>query len=172
MGSPERDRRLQSQLLYLFKKAQGYFVRLNWHDEVLFPHEASQTNLRYLGEAVRQLEDKNVRGALEALYQVDNNKYAFQFDDQVYRYFTEYVMNQEKERLQWGAGRIVHHLDLSKQIRSLMEKERTRNTGVEPELEALKAMERQALGCFDDDIRYMIQAVDTLTEGLRKAKEE
>ena len=37
---------------------------------------------------------------------------------------------------------------------------------------ALKAMERQALGCFDDDIRYMIQAVDTLTEGLRKAKEE
>lgn len=171
-GEPERDRRLQSQLLYLFKKAQGYFVRLNWHDEVLFPHEASQTNLRYLGEAVRQLEDKNVRGALEALYQVDNNKYAFQFDDQVYRYFTEYVMNQEKERLQWGAGRIVHHLDLSKQIRSLMEKERTRNTGVEPELEALKAMERQALGCFDDDIRYMIQAVDTLTEGLRKAKEE
>ena len=121
---------------------------------------------------IRQLEDKNVRGALEALYQVDNNKYAFQFDDQVYRYFTEYVMNQEKERLQWGAGRIVHHLDLSKQIRSLMEKERTRNTGVEPELEALKAMERQALGCFDDDIRYMIQAVDTLTEGLRKAKEE
>ena len=171
-GEPERDRRLQSQLLYLFKKAQGYFVRLNWHDEVLFPHEASQTNLRYLGEAVRQLEDKNVRGALEALYQVDNNKYAFEFDDQVYRYFTEYVMNQEKERLQWGAGRIVHHLDLSKQIRSLMEKERTRNTGVEPELEALKAMERQALGCFDDDIRYMIQAVDTLTEGLRKAKEE
>ena len=53
-----------------------------------------------------------------------------------------------------------------------MEKERTRNTGVEPELEALKAMECQALGCFDDDIRYMIQAVDTLTEGLRKAKEE
>ena len=57
-GDPDRDRKLQSQLLYLFKKAQGYFVRLNWHDEVLFPHEASQTNLRYLGEAVRQLEDK------------------------------------------------------------------------------------------------------------------
>ena len=94
-------------------------MRLNWHDEVLFPHEASQTNLRYLGEAVRQLEDKNVRGALEALYQVDNNKYAFQFDDQVYRYFTEYVMNQEKERLQWGAGRIVHHLDLSNRSAAL-----------------------------------------------------
>ena len=39
-------------------------------------------------------------------------------------------------------------------------------------LEALKAMECQALGCFDDDIRYMIQAVDTLTNGLKKAKEE
>ena len=39
-------------------------------------------------------------------------------------------------------------------------------------VKALKAMEHQALGCFDDDIRYMIQAVDTLTNGLKKAKEE
>lgn len=114
-------------------------MRLNWHDEVLFPHEASQTNLRYLGEAVRQLEDKNVRGALEALYQVDNNKYAFQFDDQVYRYFTEYVMNQEKDRLQWGGRKDRPPSGQSEQIRSLMEKEQTRNTEVEPELEALKA---------------------------------
>ena len=157
--------------MYLFKKAQGYFVRLNWHDEVLFPHEASQTNLRYLGEAVRRLEDGNVRGALEALYQVDNNKYAFQFDDEVYRYFTEYVLRQEKDRLQWGAGRVVHHLDLSKQIRSLMEKEKAGDSAAETELEELRAMERQALRCFDDDIRYMIQAADTLTDGLRKAKE-
>ena len=75
---------LQRQLLYLFRKCQDYFIRLNWHDEVLFPHEAAQSNLRHIGDAVRSLENKNVRGALDALYLVDNNQYAFQFDDEVY----------------------------------------------------------------------------------------
>ena len=41
-------------------------------------------------------------GLFDALYLVDNNQYAFQFDDEVYHYFTEYVLNQEKDRLQWG----------------------------------------------------------------------
>ena len=39
------------------------------------------------------------------------------------------------------------------------------------ELYALKKMEEEQLACFDDDIRYMTQAVDTLTDGLKKAKE-
>ena len=29
----------------------------------------------------------------------------------------------------------------------------------------------EQLVCFDDDIRYMTQAVDTLTAGLKKVKE-
>ncbi len=42
------------------------------------------------------------------------------------------------------------------------------------ETSALYRVQREDLprGCFDDDIRYMIQAVDTLTNGLKKAKEE
>ena len=39
------------------------------------------------------------------------------------------------------------------------------------ELYALKKMEEEQLACFDDDIRYMTPAVDTLTDGLKKAKE-
>ena len=38
----DRNAALQKQLLYLFRKCQDYFVRLNWHDEVLFPHEAAR----------------------------------------------------------------------------------------------------------------------------------
>ena len=162
---------LQRQLLYLFRKCQDYFVRLNWHDEVLFPHEAAQSNLRHIGDAVRSLENKDVRGALDVLYLVDNNQYAFQFDDEVYHYFTEYVLNQEKDRLQWGAGRIVHHVDLSKEVKSLKKKIAEGGHDVTEELCALKKMEEEQLACFDDDIRYMTQAVDTLTDGLKKAKE-
>ena len=173
LSGPENTKyaALQRQLLYLFRKCQDYFVRLNWHDEVLFPHEAAQSNLRHIGDAVRSLENKDVRGALDALYLVDNNQYAFQFDDEVYHYFTEYVLNQEKDRLQWGAGRIVHHVDLSKEVKSLKKKIAEGGHDVTEELCALKKMEEEQLACFDDDIRYMTQAVDTLTDGLKKAKE-
>ncbi len=167
----QRNAALQSQLLYLFRKCQDYFVRLNWHDEVLFPHEAAQSNLRHIGDAIRSLENKDMEEALAALYLVDNNQYAFQFDDEVYRYFTEYVLNQDRDRLQWGAGRIVHHVDLSKEVKSLQKKIKNGGHDVSEELGALRRMEEEQLVCFDDDIRYMTQAVDTLTEGLKKAKE-
>ena len=167
----QRNAALQSQLLYLFRKCQDYFVRLNWHDEVLFPHEAAQSNLRHIGDAIRSLENKDMEEALAALYLVDNNQYAFQFDDEVYHYFTEYVLNQERDRLQWGAGRIVHHVDLSKEVKSLQKKIKNGGHDVSEELGALRRMEEEQLACFDDDIRYMTQAVDTLTAGLKKAKE-
>lgn len=167
----QRNAALQSQLLYLFRKCQDYFVRLNWHDEVLFPHEAAQSNLRHIGDAIRSLENKDMKEALAALYLVDNNQYAFQFDDEVYHYFTEYVLNQDRARLQWGAGRIVHHVDLSKEVKSLQKKIKNGGHDVSEELGALRRMEEEQLACFDDDIRYMTQAVDTLTEGLKKAKE-
>lgn len=167
----QRNAALQSQLLYLFRKCQDYFVRLNWHDEVLFPHEAAQSNLRHIGDAIRSLENKDMKEALATLYLVDNNQYAFQFDDEVYHYFTEYVLNQDRDRLQWGAGRIVHHVDLSKEVKSLQKKIKNGGHDVSEELGALRRMEEEQLACFDDDIRYMTQAVDTLTEGLKKAKE-
>ncbi len=112
-----------------------------------------------------------MQGALDALYLVDNNQYAFQFDDEVYHYFTEYVLNQDCDRLQWGAGRIVHHVDLSKEVKSLQKKIAEGRNDVSEELAALRKMEEEQLVCFDDDIRYMTQAVDTLTAGLKKVKE-
>ena len=166
----DRNAALQRQLLYLFRKCQDYFVRLNWHDEVLFPHEAAQSNLRHICDAVRSLEKRDVQGALDALYLVDNNQYAFQFDDEVYHYFTEYVLNQDCDRLQWGAGRIVHHVDLSKEVKSLQKKIAEGRNDVSEELAALRKMEEEQLVCFDDDIRYMTQAVDTLTAGLKKSE--
>ena len=136
-----------------------------------FPHEAAQSNLRHIGDAIRSLESKDMTAALDALYLVDNNQYAFQFDDEVYHYFTEYVLNQDRDRLQWGAGRIVHHVDLAKEVKSLQRKIRNGGQDAMEELEALRRMEEEQLACFDDDIRYMTQAVDTLTAGLKTAKE-
>ncbi len=74
-----------------------------WHDEVLFPLEAAQSNLRHICDAGSEVWRTGMcRGLWMPVYLVDNNQYAFQFDDEVYHYFTEYVLNQDCDRLQWG----------------------------------------------------------------------
>ena len=84
---------MQERLLYIFRKEQDYFVRLNWHDEVLFPQEAVQDNLRALYKALRHAWEGNARAALEDIYGIDNNRYAFLFDEQVFNYFTQYAVS-------------------------------------------------------------------------------
>lgn len=99
-------RSLNRELLRIFKKEQDYFVRLSWHDDVLFPQQAVQENVRAMDRAIACLENRDLTGALEAVYTIDNNRYAFLFEEEVYTYFTEYVLNQPPGRLKWGRGEL------------------------------------------------------------------
>ena len=85
------------ELLKTFRKAQDYLVRLNWQDEVIFPQEAASKNIRQLEKASRALSEGNITDALKALYRVDNNMYAFLFDEEVYYHFNEYILHQPKD---------------------------------------------------------------------------
>ena len=68
---------LNSFLLYIFRKEQDYFVRLNWHDDVLFPQQGVGENLEAIYKALACLKEDDPEGALEAVYEIDNNRYAF-----------------------------------------------------------------------------------------------
>ena len=57
-----------------------------------------------MDRAIACLENRDLTGALEAVYTIDNNRYAFLFEEEVYTYFTEYVLNQPPGRLKWGGG--------------------------------------------------------------------
>ncbi|MEG0381012.1 MAG: M28 family peptidase, partial [Kurthia sp.] len=104
---------LNDQLLATFKQAQDDLVRLTWEDEVIFPHEHAQNNITNLSNAVTVLKAGKVTKALDdSLYLIDNNWYAYDFEKEVYDYFTNYVTDQPADRLMWGAGRIVGHEDL------------------------------------------------------------
>mgnify|MGYP003171554518 CR=1 FL=1 len=113
------------RLLYIFRKEQDYFVRLNWHDEVLFPQEAAGSNLEAIYKALDCLRQGDAQGSLDAVYGIDNNRYAFQFDREVFRYFTEYVLNQPADRLKWGAGRIIRHENLFELVTDLKNAQET-----------------------------------------------
>lgn len=159
----------QQRLYRLFRKTQDYFVRLNWHDEVIFPQEAAQNNIRELSGAVEALKRGEIRAALTALYRVDNNRYAFEFDEEVYYHFTEYILHQPADRLMWGAGRIMHHENLYGIVQTL--KKRLTESGpqgghmLEEEIRRLEAALRRQTAYYIDDLRYLSRAVQK-TDGM------
>ena len=162
-------RSLNRELLRIFKKEQDYFVRLSWHDDVLFPQQAVQENVRAMDRAIACLENRDLTGALEAVYTIDNNRYAFLFEEEVYTYFTEYVLNQPPGRLKWGAGRIVHHQNLFRLVERLKARAGEKNPDTREEYDSLVRARENQLGCYGDDIRYMISSAGKLLKAIRQA---
>lgn len=123
-----QTRPLEQKLLARFKQEQDAFVQIDWYGNVLYPHEICSANLRLLGGAVRNLKEQRLSSALRKLYQVDNNAYAFNFDEEVYRHFTDYVFHQPKDRLKWGYGRLPEHENLYGTVKQLLQKEKQLET--------------------------------------------
>jgi len=125
-GKQERilEKQMNEKLLAIFKFGQDRFNRLNWEDEQKFPHEVICDNLRNLYGAKQAIKHGEATKAVEDyLSEVDNNWYACHWEKEVYEYFTNYVIHREPEKLMWGAGRIMGHVNLFDTIESIMEKE-------------------------------------------------
>ena len=130
---------VNKQLLALYKYCQDSFIKLTWEDDSIFPHEHAQNNINALNEAVALLEKGDIDTAVnDHLSLIDNNWYALSFDKETYEYFTNQVLKQDKERLNWGAGRIMGHEDLYDIIFSLQQKQKSGEKNVKNEIEALK----------------------------------
>ena len=148
-------------LMNAFRKAQDSFVRLDWQDTVLFPQQ----------DAISRLEQGNAIGALDAIYEIDNNCYAFQFDEEVFNYFTDYVFCQPKERLQWGAGRIVHHENLFQLVQKLKKKSVPGEADFDEELRILNRVRKNQEECYKSDLEYMIRETENIINSLKKIQQ-
>ena len=164
----ERSGEYQKILMNAFRKAQDSFVRLDWQDTVLFPQQAVRQNLSHIRDAISCLEQRDAAGALEAIYKIDNNCYAFQFDEEVFDYFTDYVFCQPKERLQWGAGRIVHHENLFQLVQKLKKKSTSGVTDFAEELRILNRVRKNQEECYRSDLEYMIRETQNIINSLKK----
>lgn len=169
----EQCREAENILLKVFKMAQDKYVRLTWEDAVVFPQEAAQNNLRYLKKAIRALKRKtpDAEAAFEALYEIDNNAYAFQFSKRVYERFTDYVLDQNSDRLQWGRGRIVHHENLYDLVAQLMDKYHQGATDFSDEIVELENVAKRQKAYLRDDIEYMLQSTEKMLLLLQAANE-
>lgn len=141
----EDSRELNSGLLSAFKYAEDQFVRLTWEDDQIFPHEHAQNNITNLTLAIDALNKGDITTAIdEYLWAIDNNWYAYDFEKEVFDYFTNYVLDAPKEKLMWGDGRIVGHENLFNPINALIEKSGQEDADISAELASLnEALERQ-----------------------------
>ena len=158
---------ITKKLLGIFKKAQDYFVRLDWDDGVIFPQQAVQNNLHALKEAKTALNAGKIEETLEAFYSIDNNCYAFEFEKEVFYHFTEYIMKQEPERLMWGKGRILHHENLYELVERLKNKKIDKDS-LELEQRQLEEVWERQCTYYKDDIEYLIRAVTKFSEMLQE----
>lgn len=139
--TPEEKRnasRIEQTLLEVFQKEQDTFVRIDWYGNVRLPHECLQQNMELITGATKDLEAGALSAALRKLYQVNNNCYAFNFEEKVYRHFSEYTLWQSKERLKWGYGRIVGYVNLFEEVQSLLKKSENNSTDFQIEIQFLK----------------------------------
>lgn len=155
------NREREKQLLVKFKQEQDRFVRIDWYGEVFFPHEILWKNIGLLQDSVNALEQSDVDKALEKIYQVDNNAYAFMFDEYVYRHFTDYVFNQPKDRLKWGYGRLLGHEDLYHVVKCLLKKRKEADTDYREELHYLKE-------CYKKQTRRLCETLKEISQTVKE----
>lgn len=131
------------KLLAIFYFMETHFTKLTWQDEVIFPYEHTLTNCAALTRAIERLQRGDYKGALQYdLHLIDNTWQAYDFDRDVYDHFTNYVCKAAPERLLWGAGRIMGHIDLFDVVQAL--KTKTADESMEAEIEQLQhALQQQ-----------------------------
>ena len=76
---------------------------------------------------------------------------------------------QPKERLQWGAGRIVHHENLFHLVRSLKNREPRPETDFREELRILTRVENNQKACYESDLVYMIRETEYIMKILKES---
>lgn len=153
----QESREAENEALRRFKCAQDELVRIDWYGNVHYPHEILLQNIRLIGGAIASLTEQNLSSALRKLYQVDNNAYAFMFDEEVYDHFTDYVLNQPQDRLKWGYKRLMPHENLYALVKNLLSKK-----NVAPEELSLSHEISRLTKIFQDQCRLLIQTTDQI----------
>lgn len=151
-----------------FKFAQNNITAFDWEDNVVFPHECSQSNIENLEEAIAALETGDITTALdEYIYAIDYNWYASAFDYETYTFFVDQTLKASPEKLAWGKGMIKQgNEDLFKVIASLKEKSESPNPNVTEEIFLLKASLENQKKIGKNIVLQEIKDIETLTEKM------
>ena len=88
----------------IFKYLMQNYVKFDWNDRMLVPHQRYVDNIMLLDRADRELIEGNRAGAISALEAVDHNYYASYFSRETCRYFVLQVTENTADT--WGKGMV------------------------------------------------------------------
>ncbi|WP_269477922.1 M20/M25/M40 family metallo-hydrolase [Hominibacterium faecale] len=148
---------LNQELHKIYQFIHQHFIRLNWNDEMIAPHQRYAANVEALEKAVACSEKGQYSSAADHLMEIDFNYYAPFFSRDTYDYFVKQVTEEPKDS--WGTGLIENgNEDLYAVIRSLLENK----YGYQERERLEQALDRQQR-CYN-------QAVLKETEAAEKAE--
>ena len=162
-------RKLERSLLQVFQQEQDTYVRIDWYGNVLFPHGILQDRLQLLEGAVRNLKEGRLSAALRKLYEIDSNRYAFLFEEEVYRHFTSYALDQSADRLKWGTGRIIGFENFFPVVTGLLEKEKMGCSDFTEEIAQLEAAYERQSDLYRKEIDTLCVQTERMERFLREA---
>lgn len=169
----EADRAaLRRRLLELFRLAQDCFVRLDWSENAIFPHENTQANLSALHTAAWQLAAGMGRQAVESLCGIDDNRYANAFDPAVVDYFADKARNQPPERLMWGTGRLQERLALGSLLRRIKAEETAEKPDHTAALAQVKQLKKDQQELLKEIVKNETADLARLSKALKQATGE
>lgn len=167
--TPEIDLTLvEKKLLSVFQKEQDTFVRIDWYGNVVFPQVTLQESLELLAGAAESLKDGNFSAAMRKIYEIDNNRYAFMFEEKVYYHFTSYVFEQPQERLKWGYQRIIGYVNLFELVRNLLQKKDADCIDYTEEIAFLKDAETKQAAAYCELIENLKTEVSQMEQELEE----
>ena len=88
----------------IFKYLMQNYVKFDWNDRMLVPHQRYVDNIMLLDRADRELTEGNRAGVISALETVDYNYYASYFSRETCRYFVLQVTENTADT--WGKGMV------------------------------------------------------------------
>lgn len=159
---------VEKTLLEIFQLEQDTFVRIDWYGNVVFPHVTLQESLELLEGAAESLNDDNLSAAMRKIYEIDNNRYAFMFEEKVYNHFTSYVFEQSQSRLKWGYQRIIGYVNLFELVRSLLHKKEENNTDYTNEIAFLQDAATKQKVAYRQLMESLIVAVSSMKQKLEE----
>lgn len=111
----------------VFKYFMQHYLKFDWNDQMLIPHQRYLNNIELLKEAEQKLKKENTDETIAALEGVDYNYYASYFSKETCEYFVRQVTENTADT--WGSGMVENgNQDLYDTLRLLEAEEGLKNT--------------------------------------------
>lgn len=159
-----KDERLK--LMEVYRLVQGDLKKLSPWDDVVYGHDLIINNIKAIKDASIKLQDNDLKAAVDALWEVDLFKLAYQFDSKTYDWIM-HCQDNKRTDLYWGTGKIQEYIRFDSLIKAIR-----KNNVLEAaeELKNLLIFEKQLLQEMIDQEVVVLSKIESLIAEIKLSR--